>query len=91
MSAGGRASGFCAYYSIIDWYHPDYLPRGHGDKRPTSDADFERYMAFMKGQLRELVQDYHPGVLWFDGEWEDHWTVPRGREVYAMLRASIRA
>ena len=19
---------FCTYYSIIDWYHPDYLPRG---------------------------------------------------------------
>ena len=26
---------FCTYYSIIDWYHPDYLPRGAGDKRPV--------------------------------------------------------
>ena len=40
----------------------------------------------MKGQLRELVENYHPAVLWFDGEWEDHWTVERGRDVYAMLR-----
>ena len=77
---------FCTYYSIIDWYHPDYLPRGAGDKRPAKDADFERYYAFMKGQLRELVENYHPAVLWFDGEWEDHWTVERGRDVYAMLR-----
>jgi alpha-L-fucosidase len=77
---------FCAYYSIIDWYHPDYLPRGAGDKRPAKDADFERYYAFMKGQLRELVENYHPAVLWFDGEWENRWTVQRGREIYAMLR-----
>jgi alpha-L-fucosidase len=77
---------FCAYYSIIDWYHPDYLPRGAGDKRPAKDADFERYYAFMKGQLRELVENYHPAVLWFDGEWESRWTVTRGRDIYAMLR-----
>ena len=77
---------FCAYYSIIDWYHPDYLPRGVGDKRPPQDADFERFYTFMKGQLRELVENYHPAVLWFDGEWEDHWTVERGRDIYAMLR-----
>ena len=25
-------------------------------------------------------------MIWFDGEWEDHWTVDRGREIYAMLR-----
>jgi len=77
---------FCVYYSIIDWYHPDYLPRGAGDKRPAKDADFERYYAFMKGQLRELVDNYHPAVLWFDGEWESHWTVERGHDIYAMLR-----
>ena len=77
---------FCTYYSIIDWYHPDYLPRGAGDKRPVKDADFERYSAFMQGQLRELVENYHTAVLWFDGEWEDRWTVERGRDIYAMLR-----
>jgi alpha-L-fucosidase len=77
---------FCTYYSIIDWYHPDYLPRGAGDRRPPADADFARYCRFMRGQLREIVESYHPAVLWFDGEWEDHWTVDRGREIYAMLR-----
>ncbi len=44
----------------------------------------------MKGQLREIVENYHPAVMWFDGEWEDHWTVERGRDVYSMLRSSIR-
>jgi len=77
---------FCTYYSIIDWYHPDYLPRGAGDNRQPQDADFNRYYDFMKGQLREIVENYHPSMIWFDGEWEDHWTVERGRDVYAMLR-----
>ena len=63
---------FCTYYSIIDWHHPDYLPRGSGDKRPPKDANFDNYLAFMKGQLREIVENYHPAVMWFDGEWEDH-------------------
>ena len=77
---------FCTYYSIIDWYHPDFLPRGAGDRRPPHDANYENYFRFMKGQLRELVESYHPAVMWFDGEWDDTWTVERGREVYAMLR-----
>ena len=78
---------FCTYYSIVDWYHPDYLPRGAGDQRPPKDAHFDNYYkSFLKGQLREIVTNYHPGMIWFDGEWEDHWTVERGRDVYAMLR-----
>jgi alpha-L-fucosidase len=77
---------FCTYYSIVDWHHPDYLPRGSGDQRPPKDANFDNYYRFLNGQLREIVTNYHPGMIWFDGEWEDHWTVARGREVYAMLR-----
>ena len=61
-----------------------------GDKRPPKDAHFDNYLAFMKGQLREIVKNYHPAVMWFDGEWEDHWTVQRGQDIYAMLRNSIR-
>jgi alpha-L-fucosidase len=78
---------FCTYYSIIDWYHPDYLPRGAGDKRSTETANFDRYVAFMKEQLRELVTQYGPlGILWFDGEWENHWTPERGWDLYGYVR-----
>jgi alpha-L-fucosidase len=90
LAAQCREQGlrFCLYYSIIDWYQPDYLPRGAGDTRPIAGADFERYVAFMKGQLRELLTGYGPlGVLWFDGQWEDHWTAERGRDLYRFCRA----
>ena len=78
------------YYSIMDWHPPDYLPRRDWEEaaRPPAAADFERYVAFMKGQLRELLTHYGPiGVLWFDGQWEGTWTNERGRDLYAFVRS----
>lgn len=59
------------YYSIMDWHHPDYLPRRSWEKdRAVEGADFQRYVQYMKNQLEELVTKYEPAILWFDGEWE---------------------
>ena len=59
------------YYSIMDWHHPDYLPRRVWETdRSAKGADFGRYMDFATNQLKELVTKYDPAVLWFDGEWE---------------------
>src|SRR3972149_5110002 len=30
------------YHSILDWHHPDYLPRPDWDPRPGAGADFDR-------------------------------------------------
>lgn len=60
-------------YSILDWHHPDYLPRGRGsprpwDRRPIDNASFDRYLDYVKGQLRELLTGYGDvAVLWLDG------------------------
>lgn len=77
----------CFYHSIMDWHHPDYLPRRPWDKRPAEGADFSRYIAYMKEQLAQLVNDYGPlGILWFDGEWEGTWTHEMGKDLYAYVR-----
>ena len=69
MKKAGLPLGF--YYSIMDWHHPDYLPRRPWEKdRTTQGADFGRYMDFAVNQIKELVTKYDPAVLWFDGEWE---------------------
>ena len=48
----------------------------------------DRYTAYLKGQLAELLQSYGPlGVLWFDGEWEEPWTEERGRDLYRYCRS----
>jgi alpha-L-fucosidase len=77
----------CWYHSIMDWHHPDYLPRRGWEKRSAESANFDRYRDHMKNQLRELVTNYGKiGVLWFDGEWEDTWKHEHGVDLYNYLR-----
>jgi len=73
LAAACREAGitFCFYYSLPDWHHPDfpvtYSQRGfHG--AGNARADIEKYVAYMKAQVRELLTNYGPiGILWFDG------------------------
>lgn len=76
------------YYSIMDWHHPDYLPRRPWDKRDASQANFQRYIEYMKNQLRELLTHYGDiGILWFDGEWEETWNHEYGKDLYNFVRS----
>jgi len=67
---------FCLYYSILDWNHPSQ-EISHGNKDNnwytystlTSAAAKANYIADMKAQLKELIDNYHPALLWFDGDW----------------------
>ena len=78
----------CFYYSIMDWHHPDYLPRRGWEERPAEGAEFDRYVDYMKDQVKEIVTNYQDiGVLWFDGEWERTWTPARGRDLYDFVRS----
>jgi alpha-L-fucosidase len=75
------------YYSILDWYHPDYTPRRPGDTRPADHADYGRYVKFMKDQLRELLTNYgRIDILWFDGSWDPTFTNKQGQEIYDYVR-----
>jgi alpha-L-fucosidase len=59
------------YYSIADWHHPEYDPsysnRNGFHFKPNPDADITKYMDFMYGQIKELCENYHPRLFWFDG------------------------
>jgi len=79
----------CWYHSIMDWHHPDYLPRRDWEKdRSVEGADFDRYVDYMKSQLGELLSNYGEiGVLWFDGEWENTWNEKYGKELYGYVRS----
>ncbi len=79
---------FCTYHSIMDWHHPDYLPRRDWEKatRSTEGADFDRFRVYLKGQLQEIVRGYNPAVLWFDGEWEKTWTHAMGQDLDDYVR-----
>jgi len=78
----------CWYHSIMDWHHPDYLPRRDWETRSAEGADFDRYVEYLKGQVKELLTNYGEiGVMWFDGEWESTWTRDRGIDLYNYVRS----
>jgi alpha-L-fucosidase len=61
------------YYSQLDWHHPDYFPRGRTgrDAGRPEQGEWTRYLAFMDGQLRELLTNYGDVAgIWFDGWWD---------------------
>jgi len=78
------------YYSIMDWHHPDYVPVRKWEKdRSTEGADFDRYVEYMRGQIRELMTGYGPiCALWFDGGWEH--TSPEDKEKFKSIIAMAR-
>jgi alpha-L-fucosidase len=95
LAAEAKKQGlkFCFYYSILDWHHPSAYVDEPG-KDPTAGnrttkmkpGGKEEYVTYMKAQLRELITNYDPAVLWFDGEWQDWWTEEDGQDLYRFVR-----
>jgi alpha-L-fucosidase len=62
------------YYSLLDWHHDDYFPRGrtgNGIAGRATSGNWDNYIAFMKTQLTELLTNYGDiAGIWFDGHWD---------------------
>jgi alpha-L-fucosidase len=90
LSKAVRAEGmkFCLYHSIMDWHYPDYLPRRSWETadRPVGNADFKKFVQYLRNDVQQIIKDYKPGVVWFDGQWEATWKEPYGSELYALCR-----
>ena len=57
--AEGLRVGF--YYSLMDWHHPD------GERCAKDEAARQRFVAYIHGQLRELLTNYGKiDILWYD-------------------------
>jgi alpha-L-fucosidase len=79
--------GFGIDYSILDWQHPELAPYTSGATDPN-DPRVKAYINNqLKPQLRELIANYNPDILWFDGEWKSWWTRESGRELEAFCRS----
>ncbi len=51
----------CLYYSIADWNHPNYPNEGRHHEiqpQPQDSPDWEKYMEFLKAQVRELCTNF---------------------------------
>jgi len=83
---------FGLYYSIMDWHHKDAHAYSYLKKDPRKRKDnmehFARYLEdYMKPQLKEIVENYDPDILWFDGEWEKEYTHEQGQQIYQFVRS----
>lgn len=59
------------YFSHLDWSHPDYPYFTKTEKRYTVDSvRWRRFLKFRWNQVEELASQFHPDLLWFDGDWD---------------------
>ena len=91
IAAACRAHGVtpCWYHSIMDWHHPDYLPRREWEAadRPATGAVYQRFIDYLNKQVEELLTNYGEiGVMWFDGQWESTWTREMGQALFEKCR-----
>jgi len=93
LSAACKRQGvkFCCYYSIMDWHTPLQTAAKADPKSPvynptrfSTPQQKADYVAYMKAQLKDLITQYHPGVIWFDGGWIG-WNGEDGKDVVAYL------
>lgn len=67
------------YYSVIDWYHPDFPhygdrqhPHRFDEKYKDYPHQFDRYLTYMHEQVRELCTNYGKiDIMWFDFSYDD--------------------
>ncbi|MEY2647352.1 MAG: hypothetical protein RL282_65 [Bacteroidota bacterium] len=62
-----------AYFSLIDWSHPDYpgfMKDSSRYKVANDPARWERFKKFYQSQLAEVSHQFNPDLFWFDGDWE---------------------
>lgn len=67
------------YYSLLDWHHPDYPhygdwyhPMRNHEEIKDVKRDFNRYLEYMHGQVKELCTEYGKlDIMWFDFSYGD--------------------
>jgi len=78
------------YHSELDWHHQDYYPRGRtgwNTGRPEA-GEFNKYLDYMDGQLRELLTNYGEiGGIWFDGWWDKPTADWRLEKTYSLIHS----
>ena len=80
---------FGLYHSIMDWHHPQAqaisAPKYDYQKNPN--PEFPKFVEnYLKPQIKELVDNYDPDILWFDGEWIPDFTHEMGLDLYQFVR-----
>lgn len=89
------------YFSIIDWHHPDFPkyddmfhPMRGREEVKEEVINWDRYLEFMHGQVREICTNYGKlDLLWFDFSYGDmrgeKWKATELMEMVRSLQPDI--
>ncbi|MDP3434085.1 MAG: alpha-L-fucosidase [Bacteroidota bacterium] len=81
-----RKIPLCLYYSIADWNQPNYPNQGRHHElppQPQDSPDWDKYMVFLKEQVRELCTNYGEiHGFW----WDMNVPVHKDTSVNSMIR-----
>ena len=80
------------YFSLLDWSHPDYPHFTRKLKRYDPRADstrWQRFLKFVRCQLKELCTNYKPDLLWFDGDWNYPASMWRAKELREWINRML--
>ena len=76
------------YYSVADWHHPNYPNEGRHHElpgpEPGDSPDWQKYLAFLKEQVRELCTNYGPVRHFF---WDMNVPEYQDPSINEMIRA----
>ena len=72
----------------MDWHRTDY-PAGRASSvvLGSQKGDYASYKKFMMAQIAELIDSYHPGNIWFDGEWDNRALDWQFDDIYDLIHA----
>jgi len=81
-----QGMAFGTYYSVLDWWHPDF-PHGSPKGRTLKPhPNLDRYEQYLCKQVEELICNYGPFVtMWFD--YPQDFDAPRGARVNRLVRS----
>lgn len=80
-----------AYFSLLDWSHPDYpefLKDSVKYKLSSDYGRWNRFRTFSQAQILEIGQLYNPDLLWFDGDWEHSAEQWEAEKIRSMVLAN---
>jgi alpha-L-fucosidase len=83
-----------AYFSILDWSHPDYTGFMKDSSRYNAKDDparFKKFQTFFQNQIDEINVAYKPDLWWFDGDWEhsaEEWESEKVRNMILAKKPS---
>ncbi len=79
------------YYSLIDWTNRDYpgfLKDSTRYKIAEDSLRWAKFTRFNHGQINELLKNFNPDLIWFDGDWEHSAEEWKAAQIRSMILQS---